>query len=62
MMLYMQKHIEEFIEQWENTYENLELIDLTLLNNLLALIDGTKLFEDIKEFFRKGNMTDTILL
>ncbi len=62
MMLDMQKHIEEFIEQWENTYENLELIDLTLLNNLLALIDGTKLFEDIKEFFRKGNMTDTILL
>ncbi len=61
MMIDMHKYIEEFIEEYENICEGLKLIDLSLSNNLLALVDGIKLSGDM-ESFGKRNSIETMTL
>ena len=60
-MIDMHKYIEEFIEEYENICEGLKLIDLSLSNNLLALVDGIKLSGDM-ESFGKRNSIETMTL
>lgn len=61
MMINIHKYVGKFIEEFECICEDLELIDLSLPDNLLTLLDGIKIFGDI-EFLKKGSYDETMTL
>ena len=54
-------NIHKYVEECEDIYQNLELVDISLPNNLLALIDGIKFCGEMGIFIKRATI-DTMSL